>query len=125
MAYWVAGTDRHGDNMYNAYVTEGYWQLHTDGLKDDRIPRRFQQMRVNDRIALKSNMGKIRGGIKIRAIGVITAIDMEQRIIRVNWLLTDMERILDANGCLARLHGPYEDVVDDNANPWVHYAFII
>jgi hypothetical protein len=125
MAYWVAGTDRHGTNMYNDYVTKEYWQLNIDGLKDHRMQNRFGQMRVNDRIALKSNMGRTRGAIKIKALGIITNIDMVERKVTVKWILTDMDRVIDNNGCLARLHGPYEDVVDSKANPWVHYAFII
>jgi len=125
MAYWVVGIDRHGINMYNSYVTDGYWQLNLDGLKDARIPNRFALMRVDDRIALKSNMGRTRGGIKIQAIGIVTAIDRERRNISVNWIVTDMERVLDTRGCLARLHGPYEDMVGDTVDPWVHYAFTI
>ncbi|MHB9148246.1 MAG: hypothetical protein ACYC2U_07740 [Candidatus Amoebophilus sp.] len=111
--------------MYNNYVTDGYWKLNMDGLKDDRILNRFQQMRTGDRIALKSNMGKDNGGIKIKAIGIVTDINQTERRIAVNWILKDMDRVIPVNGCLARLHGPYEDVVNNKANPWVHYAFII
>jgi hypothetical protein len=125
MKYWIAGCDRNGTNMYNSYVDEGYWRLNTDGLRDYRFQNRFRQMRINDRIALKANMGRTLGEIKIKALGIITAIDMDEMKVSVNWLISDMERLLPVNGCIPRLNGPYEDVVNDTANPWVHYAFII
>lgn len=119
--YWVVGAMWNGqEDQSDKFIRQGYWFL---GWSDDDQPvqaRRRDQMRPGDRIAIKRMLGQGSPSIAIRALGVITEIDQEDKRVYVNWLVSGLEREVPAKGAFDAIHGPY--TADD---PWVKEAFYV
>jgi hypothetical protein len=118
--YFVVGATWNGwEDQRDKFFRRGCWLL---GWPEDEKPvldNRRDQMHGGDRIAIKKMNGKGADTITIRALGIIKEIDEDNRVY-VDWLVTDIERIVPANGCFAAIHGPYKE--DD---PWVKEVFHI
>src|SRR5271157_224865 len=119
--YWVVGAMWDGqDDQYEKFIRRGYWFL---GYSDDEQPNQAKlrdQMRPDDRIAIKRMLGQGSPNIAVRALGVIREIDEEDNRVYVNWLVTGLEREVPSKGAFNTVRGPY--TADD---PWVKEAFYI
>ncbi len=123
MAYWVVGAMFGGqDDQLDMFVRRGYWYCWDPG--DPNIPpevqARFPQIEVEDRIAVKQLLGRGSPEIEIRALGIVTDIDLTEWRVYVNWLLTGLERRVALHGCAASIHGPFD--YDDE---WTRRVFCI
>lgn len=126
MNYWVVGAMWDGqDDQSEKFIRRGYWYL---GWPDEEQPpqaKRRDQMQPCDRIAIKKMLGQGAKQIEIRALGIITEIetgknDHNRVHVYVNWLVDDLKRKVDSNGCFAAIHGPFKG--DDQ---WVKEVFHI
>lgn len=119
--YWVVGAMRGGKKDYlQKFIRRGYWELF---WKDDNSPfqeRRRNKIKPGDRIAVKRRMASGTGKIRIVALGVVTEIDPDDKRVYVNWLVADLDREVESNGCLASIHGPYAPT-----DPWVRQVFFV
>jgi hypothetical protein len=107
-----------GDNQASKFVRRGYWKL---GWEDDEQPnmaKRRDQIKPNDRIAIKRMMGRGASDIRITALGVVTETDLEDGREYVRWIADDLDRVVDARGCFGTIHGPFVEGDD-----WVKEIF--
>jgi hypothetical protein len=111
MSYWVVGAMFGGsEDQYEMFLRRGYWYCWTPGQPN--IPpeahARFQQVQIGDRIAIKKLLGRGSTEIEIRALGIVTDIDIGEWRIYVNWLVPGLSRRVPLHGCAGSIHGPFE-----------------
>jgi hypothetical protein len=70
------------------------------------MPRR-DQIQPGDRIAIKRMLGQGSSNIEIRALGIVTEIDQEDKRVYVRWAVSDLKRDVPAKGCFQSIHGPF------------------
>jgi hypothetical protein len=116
--YWVVGAMLAGeDDQFDKFIRRGMWRRRFD--KDDPQAKLLDQIRTDDRIAIKRMLGTGATEIEIRAIGIVKDIDSDKRVY-VNWLLGDLERKMSCRNYFGSIHGPLH-ASDD----WVKEAFMI
>lgn len=110
-AYWVVGAMWGGhDDQLATYLRRGYWQCRK---LSDREVAALADFKPGDRIAVKRMLGRPQGqgspDIEIRALGVVTEIEPEERGARVyvRWLVDGLARVVPSKGCFATIHGPF------------------
>jgi len=117
--YWVVGAMYGGkDDQAPKFIRRGYWVL---GWSDSDAPdqaQRRNQVRAGDRIAIKRMMGKGSAEIRITALGVVTEVDDDDKRVYVNWIASDLDRVVDSRGCFKSIHGPF-----DAEDPWTKEVF--
>ena len=59
--------------------------------------------------------------IRIRVIGIIKDID-EDKTVYVNWILTNIDRLVPSRGCYGTIHGPFILRYDRD---WINKVFRI
>lgn len=79
-----------------------------------------EQIQPGDRIAIKQMLGKSSSSIMIKALGIVTEVDKEDKRVYVNWVIRGLTRKVKNNGCLQSIHGPFSE--DDE---WVKEVFHI
>lgn len=108
MSYWVVGAMWSGrEDQLETFVRRGYWFL---GWNDTEQPNQAQlrdQIRPNDRIAIKKMLGRGSPDIEIRALGVVREVDPEDHRVYIHWAISDLQRVVPARGCFASIHGPF------------------
>lgn len=116
--YWVVGASWSGrEDQAPAFVRRGHWFL---GYEDDEAPdqaQRRDQIRTGDRIAIKKMMGQGASRVRVTAIGIVKEVD-DEKCVYVDWILTDLDRVVDARGCFKSVHGPFEA-----PDPWTREVF--
>jgi hypothetical protein len=94
------------------------------GYSDAEKPELAQlrdTMESGDRIAIKSRCGRGSDQVMIKAIGVVIGREkVPGGKVFVDWKLTGLERLVEAHGWFATLHGPYQ--AEDE---WVRIAFLL
>lgn len=109
MKYWVVGAMWGGrDDQLPVFLRRGYWflgwktatQPAQEGLRD--------QIQVGDRIAVKKMLGQGSTEIEIRALGIVTEVDPEDKRVYVRWVSTGLERQVESRGCFQSIHGPFD-----------------
>ncbi len=117
--YWLVGAYWEGDDQSDAFFRRGYWEL---GWSDEQQPGMAQQrdsIRAGDRIAVKSMLGQGSPNIAIRGLGIVKEVGEDKRVY-INWLVTDLNRIVPSGGCYKAIHGPY--TVEENTE-WLGEVF--
>lgn len=117
--YWVVGAMWGGhDDQSEKFIRRGYWFL---GWSDEEQPSQAKlrdQIRPDDRIAIKKMLGKGSPNIQIRALGIVREIDEEDNRVYIDWLVRGLEREVPGHGAFASIHGPFRE--DDE---WVKEVF--
>ena len=119
--YWLVGANWSGDDQAEAFYRRGYWEL---GWDDDRQPSMAHardSIQAGDRIGIKAMRGKGAKTITIKALGVVK--EVADKRVYINWLVTDMSRVVPAKGCFASIHGPYSRSGKDA--DWVKEVFCL
>ncbi len=110
------------EDQYETFLRRGYWYCWTPGQPD--IPpeahARFRQIRAGDHIAIKKLLGRGSSEIEIRALGIVTDIDVDEWRVYVDWRVTGLDRRVPLHGCAGSIHGPFE-----YGDPWLHQVFCI
>ncbi len=119
--YWIVGARWDDDDMFDRFIRRGYWEC---GYIPGEVPKydnRLEIINIKDRIAIKSMLGQGNPNIKIKAIGIVNdvEIDGDQRVY-VNWVLTDLKRIVPSKGCYGTIHGPFKLKKDPE---WIGQVF--
>lgn len=120
--FWTVGAGWTTQDMFDTFTSQGYWELNYTGRDKNLYVRRVNQMRPDDRIAIKALSGPGSAKMRIRAIGVITSVDTEQMRVTVNWLKTDLDREVPLNGCMKAVDGPFTLI---NKETWLGKVFRI
>lgn len=119
--YWVVGAMWGGqEDQSEKFIRRGYWFL---GWSDSEQPGQAElrdQMKPEDRIAIKRMLGRGSPNIAVRALGVIKEIDEEDKRVYVDWFVKGLEREVPSKGAYASVHGPFTE--DD---PWIKEVFHI
>jgi hypothetical protein len=91
------------------------------GWMEGHQPERAADIQPGDRIAIKRMRGKGQSGIRIMHIGIVRGVILEtDRVIcTVNWVATNLDRVVESRGCFQSIHGPFEH--DD----WVQEIFCL
>jgi hypothetical protein len=119
--YWVVGAMWSGrDDQLKKFLRRGYWYLGWPKHEQPDQAALVEQMKPNDRIAIKKMLGKGSAEIEIRAIGIIKDVDLNENRIYVNWILADINRKVPGKGCFKTVHGPFS--IDDS---WTAKVFSI
>lgn len=117
--YWVVGAMWGGhEDQLDVFVRRGYWFL---GWADDRQPAQAalrDKIQSGDRIAIKRMLGQGSQSIEIRAIGIVTEVDPNDKRVYVRWAVSDVGRLVPSRGCFQSIHGPFAQ--DDE---WTRVAF--
>jgi len=123
--YWVVGSTLIGASAKKTFVDRGYWQLGTNSKvrADTLYMERFNQIRVGDRIALKSLAGKGTALIKIHAIGIVKDVAVDERRVYIDWVRTELNRHLALNGCMDAISTPYD--LGGKDKDWINDMFRI
>jgi hypothetical protein len=122
MNYWLVGaTEDQGCGYDNStdWQEEGIWKLMWDEGVKPAYDAKLVQMQVGDRIAIKAMRGQGQPTIRIKAIGIIKSVSIEGRLVVVNWVVENMNRVVASKGCYGTLHGPF---AKDN---WVRRVFCL
>lgn len=128
--YWLVGAMWGGEeDTLDLFLKRGYWYAWSNS--DDETPKqtkdRFPKIRVNDRIAVKKIIGKGRGKgseeIEIRALGVVTDVDLDEWRIYVDWKVTDVNKRVPIKGVMGSIHGPYD--IEEDSDCWLKTIFSI
>lgn len=105
--YWVVGATWGGhDDQAPTFIKRGIWYL---GYDDDKAPdqaARRDQIREGDRIAIKRMMGQGASTIRVTAVGIVKDVDQDSCVF-VDWVLTELDRVVDGHGCFKSVHGPF------------------
>jgi hypothetical protein len=122
MQYWVVGAMFGGtDDNLPSFLRRGYWYC-WDPKQNLEIPSsvksRFPQIQVGDRIAAKRLLGAGAKEIEIRALGIVTDIDFNEWRVYVNWVVSELSRMVPMHGCAGSIHGPF-----DASDSWVRQVF--
>jgi len=117
--YWVVGANWEGNDQAEDFFRRGYWEL---GWGDSDQPGMAQQrdnIKVGDRVSVKSMRGRGASTITIRGLGIVKDIGPDKRIY-IDWRVTGMDREVPAKGCFASIHGPYSVAAD---SVWLGQVF--
>ncbi|RNC64791.1 MAG: hypothetical protein ED859_18165 [Desulfuromonadales bacterium] len=120
--FWTVGAGWTTHDMFETFTSQGYWELNYTGRDKNLYVRRVNQMRPDDRIAIKALSGPGSARMRVRAIGIITSVDTEHMRVTVNWLKTDLDREVPLNGCMKAVDGPFTLT---NKEPWLGKVFRI
>ena len=123
MNYWVVGAmfgGRKDMDQLERFIGDGCWEYGYEPGEQLVQERRFREIKVNDRIAIKRRLGKGSKQIEIRAIGIVTGIEPGKTRVSVKWLVTEMNRIVQSHGAIATIHGPFA-----SGDPWTNQVFSI
>ena len=133
MNYWLGGYmfGAKYDN-FDVFIRRSYWYCWDPNRADrdeeisPKAKRLFPQIKPGDRIAMKRILGLGKSGgskeIEVRAIGIVTDMDLTEWRCYVKWILhyPDLQRIVPSRGALSALNGPY-----GADNPWIRTIFQI
>ncbi|MNJ61806.1 hypothetical protein D3C77_576120 [compost metagenome] len=99
------------EDQLATFLRRGYWYC-WDPKENKEIPQAaqnlFPKMKAGDRIAVKKMLGTGSRNIAIRAIGVITEVELNEWRVYVRWLVDDLQREVPIKGCMGSIHGPFE-----------------
>jgi len=119
--YWVVGAMWGGrDDQSEVFIRRGYWFL---GWSDQEQPAQAElrdKIQPGDRIAIKRMLGQGSSEIEIRALGVVSEIDNDDKRVYVDWLVKGLKRRVPSRGCYRSIHGPF--VPNDD---WVKVTFCV
>lgn len=123
MSYWVVGAMFGGhEDQYDRFIRRGYWYCWEPGQSN--IPAethsRFEQIRTGDRIAIKRLLGRGSTEIEIRALGVVTDVDLDEWRVYVDWISQGLARRVPLHGCAGSIHGPFE-----HGDDWINAVFCL
>ncbi len=122
MSYWVVGAMFGGtEDHLDSFILRGYWYCwdpRSGGGIPDTVRAHFPQIRRDDRIAVKRMLGRGSSEIEIRALGIVTDVDLDEWRVYVNWLVPNLARRVPMHGAGASLHGPFQ--ADDD---WAREVF--
>jgi len=116
--YWVVGATWVGDDQKKKFFQLGYWEMGWDDNDKPTLAEKRDQIRKNDRIAIKRMDGKGQKTVTIHGIGIVRGVDNKR--VHIDWILTDLKRKVPAHGCFGTIHGPYD--IDDE---WTNKVFTI
>ncbi len=123
--YWLVGAMWGGhEDQYDDFIKRGYWELGWDDSDKPKMTEKRTSIQTGDRIAIKKMLGQGASEIEIRAIGEVTGKSASNRVLFVNWIVTDMHRRVDCRNALGSIHGPYS-FNDPNNGDWVRMVFCI
>jgi len=110
--YWVVGAMFGGseDNL-KVFLQRGYWYCWDPKFNPD-IPQAaadlVPKIRVGDRLAVKKMLGQGSSNMLVRALGIVSDVDVTEWRVYVKWLVPDVEREVPIRGCMGSIHGPLE-----------------
>ena len=119
--YWLFGANWDGTDKTEMFVRRGYWEM---GYDDDQKPDYAQlrdQMKEDDRIAIKSRGGKSAEHINIKAVGIVKEVDSEEGRVYVDWILSGIDREVPCRGKFSTIHPP----LSEEHEGWIHSIFRI
>ena len=120
-SYWLVGANWSGHDQAEAFYRRGYWEMgYDDDDKPDFATKR-DQIRPGDRIALKSMDGRGATTITVRALGIVK--EVHEGKVFVEWVLTGLDRTVDAGGAFKTIQGPYS--TDGPRHEWVRDVFVL
>jgi hypothetical protein len=104
--YWVVGANWGGDDQREPFFRRGYWTLGWSDSDQPGMAAARKSIVPGDRIAIKSMLGQGFPDIAIRGLGIVKEVGEDKRVY-VEWILTDLNRIVPSRGCYSAIHGPY------------------
>ncbi len=116
--YWLVGSNWAEADQAEAFFLRGYWETGYEENEPLAQKKRRNQVKVGDRIGLKSMDGHGASTITIKAIGIVK--DIADQKIYIDWKITNLNRKIPSHGAFATIHGPYTF-----SEAWIHEAFCL
>jgi len=118
--YWVVGAMWGGhDDHLEEFVRRGHWHLGWADEDQPGLAASRAKILPGDRIAIKRMLGQGAREIEIRALGVVTENDHEEKRVYVRWAVWDLRRTVESKGCFGSIHGPF----GADAQEWIRRVF--
>lgn len=133
--YWLVGAMWGGKHdVLPQFITRGYWycwdinefenQEAGVGNSIKNQQKRFEDVQVGDRIAVKRLLGQGASEMTILALGIVKDVDLNEWRIYVDWVADRIDgRRVPLKGCTAAIHGPFVNEGQDAA--WVNQVFCL
>lgn len=120
--YWVVGATWGGHDKSPHFVKNSMWVM---GWEKGDQAEKLTGMRIGDRIAIKRMRGQGQEGINILHVGIITGISNDSNIIicSVNWVATDLNRVVASKGNFGTVRRPYKLETQDKE--WLQEIFCL
>jgi hypothetical protein len=120
--YWVVGAmwENGSVDQMEVFIRRGYWILGWNDADQPAQAKLRDQIKPGDRIAIKRMLGHGSSNIEIRAIGVVSEVDPDDKRVYVHWLVKDLSRLLPSRGFYKSIHGPLKQ-----SEAWVRQAFCV
>ena len=123
MNYWVVGANWTGVDKTEEFTKQGYWTM---GWADNDQPvftERRNKIQPGDRIAIKQLLGQGQTEILVKALGIVESGSDENGNIKVDWVVTNMQKRVPIGGCIGTIYGPYN--LDSPDREWINEVFRI
>jgi len=115
MNYWVVGATWKDNNLANDFYKRGYWEMGYDDIDKPNYVKLRNQIKENDRIAIKKMDGQGSNTISIKAIGIVK--DIHDGKVFVDWILKNLkERHVHSKNYFGTIH----KATDEN---WIDKTF--
>ena len=125
--YWLVGAFfGQGDDWTDVFIRRGYWEPGRVEGDNPGMDDKIQAIRPGHGIAIKRGLGAGQSEILIRAIGIVTEVeiieaeDVSWRRVYVDWKNTYSDRRVDSKGCYGTIHGPFDNL---NNGDWLDEVF--
>ena len=117
MNYWIVGATWGADNLAERFYLRGCWKMGYDDSEKPNYAKKIKDIQQGDRIAVKTRDGQGASTICIKAIGIVQ--DVDQGIIYIDWVLTNLDRHVPCKNYFGTIHGPVND------KEWISKAFCL
>ncbi|UPY77610.1 hypothetical protein FH581_001745 [Leptospira weilii] len=97
--YWLVGASWGGKvDQSDKFLQRGYWFLGHSDIDQPAQAALRDQIKPDDRIAIKKMLGRGSKTILIRALGIVKEIDEEEKRVYVDWLIKELDREVPSKG---------------------------
>jgi hypothetical protein len=132
--YWVVGAmSSRKDDLFDTFISRGYWYCWEDGpwyhegnpMPSAAVRQKdlVKRIKAHDRIAIKKLLGQGATEIRIRALGIVKDVDLDELRVYVDWVqLFDDENLRQVrfNGAGSSIHGPFKA-----SDAWIREIFCL
>ena len=107
--HWLVGAMEDSKVDHTAeFVEGGYWRSFVgEKRKCDAERTLWERAEPGDRIGIKRRQGHAGQPIVVTTTGTIASVDAEARRLEVDWTEAEMANVVESNGCMATVCGPF------------------
>lgn len=116
--YWIVGKTWNDVDKADSFYKLGKWECGYAYGDQPIYDKRIAKIQPGDAIAVKRMNGKGKSTITIFALGIVKGV--ENGVVFVNWIVTDLNRVVPSRGCFGTIHGAFKNTFD-----WTRKVFCL